>query len=218
MSRLPERNRRSPDYHYRQIDKKKRSSFSAFVYARYQIELQLIAKYLNSRKEKETKILDIGCGDGVILYLINQKFKNYPLHLYGLDPSNIALDVAKKKIPYAIFNKADAYNLPFDNNSFDLIISFDVIEHISEPKKMLQEIKRVGTKSSNYIIGTPIRFTEVPLGKDHYHEFFPIEFCELLGEFFEAPKLIQSHKLGLFLFYEKTSTIFRRKIQNYFLF
>ncbi|MFX1383452.1 MAG: class I SAM-dependent methyltransferase [Promethearchaeota archaeon] len=203
------------DYHFKQIDKKNRFTFNSFVYARYQIELKLISHILKNRKSKFTKILDIGCGDGVILFLLYHKFKSYNLEIHGIDSSNIALEVAKKRLSNGFFRNTDLYNLPYEDDYFDLILSSDVIEHVSNPEKMLQEIKRVGKNASNVIIGTPIRFSELPLDENHYHEFYPNEFKDFLKNFLKNVRLLQSHKLTYYLLYEKVSLIFKKEIQIY---
>lgn len=206
---------KGPDYHYKQIDKRNRAFFNAYVLARYQMELQMILKIIKNRNNQITRILDVGCGDGVMLSLINKKIKNNNIKLYGIDSSEIAIDIAKEKVPDAKFKVADVYNIPFDDNFFDLIISSDVIEHLSQPKRMLNEIKRVGENFSKVIIGTPIRYTEFPVDRTEYHIYFPLEFNEILCEFFQNIKLIQSHKLIYLLLYEKRFRFFKIKIMFY---
>jgi len=205
------------DYHFDQINKKNWIKFNAYVLARYQIELNILKNMfqLVKLKSQKIKILDIGCGEGVILYLIDNDLKEKNIELFGIDSSTLALDVAKRKIPKGIFKKTDVYNLPFKDDSFDIILSSDVIEHVLEPKKMLSEIKRVGKNRSFVIIGTPIRYTENPMDKSHYHEFFPQEFKKLILNYFTNAQIIQSHKLEYLLLYNKISSIFKRKILLY---
>ena len=200
---------RGPDYHYKDIDSSNIATFNAYVFARYQIELELISIALKKYYNKNyVKILDIGCGDAVLFYLLNQKIKDYNLELYGVDSSDSALSVAREKNPKVFFKESDVYSIPFEDNYFDMIISSDVIEHVVEAKKVLSEIKRVGKKKSIIIIGTPIRHTEIPRDKMHYYEFFPQEFKDLLNDFFSDVKIIQSHKLRYLLLYNQMLSIF----------
>lgn len=213
--------RRGSDYHYKQIDRKISSKFNAYVLARYEIELELIKKIIVLKGNKLLKILDIGCGDGVIFYLLNKIFKNKNLKLFGIDSSELAIRVAKEKNPNAIFKISDIYNLPFEDDYFDLIISSDVIEHVSESEKMILEIKRVGKKNSFYIIGTPIKFTEQPSDKLHIHEFFPNELKKILSKSFYNARVIQSHRLKYLLLYNSlvsflnSKKLLYRKIINF---
>lgn len=205
----------SPDYHYRQIERKEKKYFNAYVLARYQIELELIDIILKRIKGKVIRILDVGCGDGVLFFLFNQKFNGNQYELYGIDPSDLALKIAENRNPKVEFSNSDAYQLPFNDNYFDLVISSDVIEHLMHPEKMLLEIQRVGKKKSFVIIGTPIKYTEEPFDKMHQREFFPKEFKEVLSLYFSGVKIIQSHKLGYLILYKKKMLIFKRKFSVY---
>ncbi|MFH2062168.1 MAG: class I SAM-dependent methyltransferase, partial [Candidatus Beckwithbacteria bacterium] len=119
-------------YHWQQI-RKNLFTFNAFVLARYQQVLDQIPS------NKNLKILDIGCGDGVLLYLISQKTK---AQLFGIDSDRDSLKIAKSKVN-AKFFQASAYKLPFKTQSFDIVIASEIIEHLKNPEKMLSEIKRV---------------------------------------------------------------------------
>ena len=99
--------------------------------------------------EPNSKVLDIGCGKGFLLY----EFKKlYPeLDIYGLDISKYALNNAKEEIkPY--LRVGDANNLPWNDNSFDLVISINTLHclHNYDLINALKEIERVG-KNNKYI-------------------------------------------------------------------
>lgn len=72
---------------------------------------------ISSVANKTLQVLEIGCGDGSRLAWIKE---NLDLTCTGLDPSSIAVDVAKSKGLSVQKGSADA--LPFENNSFDLVI------------------------------------------------------------------------------------------------
>lgn len=204
---------RGPDYHYKQITKSNIKLYNAFISAKYYLELSLILRLIKKGEGRESpiKILDVGCGDGVMFFLLEKRFPNYNFDLFGIDNSNIALDIANKKVKNAHFKNADVYNLPFEDNSFDLIISSDVIEHVVNYEKMLSEIKRVGKYGAFVIIGTPLRYLEKSTDKTHYHEFYPEEFHKLLEKYFTGVKTLQSHKLLYLLLYNKKLVLFGRK-------
>jgi len=206
--------KRGADYHYRLIDKWNFREFNPFVKARYEKHVQLILKYINLNKirNKKIKVLDIGCGDGVLLYLLAKQLGKIKIEYYGIDLSKEALDVAKIKIPFAKFYQKGVYSTGFNNDFFDVIISSDVIEHVNFPEKMVKEMYRVSKKGSIIILGTPIRCTEKSTDTMHYHEFFQEELKSLMDKFYQPLTLIESHSLLPFLRYNTPLRIIGRKV------
>ena len=173
----------------------------------------------NKNKDEIINILDAGCGDGVLLFILKQKLKQYNLKITGIDLSEKALATAKQKIPSGNFIKAGVYEINVEPDFFDIVISSDVIEHVRYPEKMLAEIKRISKKDAYIIIGTPIRITEAPLDKMHVQEFFQEEFTNLMRAYFKSVKLHQTHRIIDWLKYRKIIKIFGIKIRlNRYLF
>ena len=171
------------DYHSRHISQSI-FNFSAFVNHRYHQVLQLIPK------NKKIKLLDIGCGEGVLLSLIQQKTK---ASVVGLDPETKSFNpINNLKII-----KGSAYKLPFKSNSFDYVISTEVIEHLARVNKYLSEIKRVLKSSGSAIITTPVKLTSKPKDKMHLKEYTPKELKNLLDQHFRQVALKTSHPVWL---------------------
>lgn len=87
------------------------------------------------------KILDVGCGTGqLVKYLARHNYQ-----VQGCDSSNEAVKKARQINKYANITKTDATDLPFKNQSFDLISNVSVIEHLTrdQGKKFLKEAYRV---------------------------------------------------------------------------
>lgn len=87
------------------------------------------------------RILDLCTGTGDIAWIIN---KLYPdTQVTGVDFSEEMLDIARRKVTKTEFINADCTNLPFDNNSFDIITICYGLRNIEDRKQALQEIYRV---------------------------------------------------------------------------
>lgn len=85
-------------------------------------------------------VIDIGCGEGFIINCLD-----YP-KITGVDISRNALKIAKEKNPECDFCSGSICEISFKENSFDLVIATEVLEHLEKPDLALQEIRRI-TKS-----------------------------------------------------------------------
>jgi ubiquinone/menaquinone biosynthesis C-methylase UbiE len=101
--------------------------------------------------DKNTKILDVGCGTGALLYNLMESGYN---NLWGIDNSAKMVEIANQKIPNRII-RGDMLNLPFSSESFDLVISIVSLHHLGDlnkVKKAIYEMIRVTKNSGNLII------------------------------------------------------------------
>lgn len=102
----------------------------------------MILKYLMTRNNQQPKkILEVGCAAGHLTALIASVFPK--AEVIGIDVYKDAVVEAKARYPKLKFLVADAHKLPFKNQSFDLVVSSETIEHVVDPSLMLSEIKRV---------------------------------------------------------------------------
>jgi ubiquinone/menaquinone biosynthesis C-methylase UbiE len=96
-------------------------------------------------------MLEIGCGNGSVSKHIYDK---YNLNVTGTDVDKEQIEFAKNSIKYLkniTFLFADATNLPFKNENFDILLSINVLHHIYNWIDALKEINRV-LKNSGYLI------------------------------------------------------------------
>ena len=117
------------------------------------------------------KILDIGCGNGRFFPFFRGKY-------LGIDNSERLLELARKKFPKANFQKADALNLPFNNESFDKIYSIAVLHHIPSKElrlRFLREAKRV-LKPNGFLILTVWKLAN----KKELHSFIKFTILKAL--------------------------------------
>ncbi|SRR6266568_1396647 len=97
-----------------------------------------------SKQLHPDSILDVGAGEGFILEMFRKN--KIAKKLEGIEYMDDALTLAKKLHPQVMIKKGDIYKLPYNSNSFDLIICTEVLEHLEYPKKALAELKRVAKK------------------------------------------------------------------------
>jgi 2-polyprenyl-3-methyl-5-hydroxy-6-metoxy-1,4-benzoquinol methylase len=95
-------------------------------------------------KLKINSILDAGCGEGFTLeFLRKQKIgKTYE----GIDFLKTAIEIGRKVHPNIKLLQESIYDLPYKNNTFDVILCTEVMEHLDDPKKALKELFRVSRK------------------------------------------------------------------------
>ncbi len=102
------------------------------------LEKELFLKLVQPKPGRS--VLDIGCGTGHNLAF----FKELELKAAGIDMSKPMLDIASKKLGSdAELYWGHAEELPFDNNSFDIVTLITVLEFVSDPTKVLKEAGRV---------------------------------------------------------------------------
>ncbi len=96
-------------------------------------------------------VLDLGCNDGAITegYL-----KRGAREVVGVDIDEKAIAQAQKRLPHISFGISTTTTLPLVNNLIDVIICYDVFEHVSKPKAMLDECYRVLKPGGQMLIGT----------------------------------------------------------------
>ena len=123
--------------------KKGRFEDTASEGSRLEVASQLVRKC--------EKLLDIGCGEGLLAILAKGKYREF----FGIDISQTALEMAKSRGIQTFCANIDAEPLPFPDDSFDCVVSLDVIEHVFAPLHLLSESKRVLVTGGNLIISTP---------------------------------------------------------------
>jgi len=131
---------------------------------------------------KGKRVLDAACGTGYGTILLAQVADR----VTGIDISPTAINHARKWYPVIAldFIEGDVLSLPFPDSSFDVVVSFETVEHIKEYKKFIKECRRVLTPNGILICSTPNSKISSPDGvvKNPFHvvEFDPVQFTDLL--------------------------------------
>lgn len=107
--------------------------------------------------KKSDRVLDVGCGEGIFLARVA---KTYGADGTGVDISKRSIATAKSlrlrsgQARQLRFQVADATQLPFKNERFDHVLSFDLLEHIQNQSKVLSEMVRVLRPKGSLLIYT----------------------------------------------------------------
>ena len=140
----------------------------------------LINILMNKIGRKNLKILNIGAGTGVDLEIMN-RFGN----IYIIDVNKKALDLIPSNL-YSEKKLCDATDLPYPNDFFDIVCSFDVFEHIKNDKKAVLEAHRVLKKGGLLLLMVPafnFLFSAHDRALLHYRRYSKKKLYELLRIF-----------------------------------
>lgn len=157
------------------------SEIAIFHYQRYQSMVKICTDKI---------VLDIACGEGYGTHLLASTAKA----VYGvdIDGATVAEAVKKYKRNNLAYAQGTVENLEFQDAMFDIVISFETIEHIdaSIQKKFIKEVRRVLKKDGLFVISSPDKhnYSEIPAftNKFHVHELYYDEFAGLLKSEFQC--------------------------------
>jgi ubiquinone/menaquinone biosynthesis C-methylase UbiE len=141
----------------------------------------------------DSRILDIACGNGFGSYLLSNKTSG---EVTGADISPETIEKCRHSFPKQEnlkFRVMDGTKLPFENDYFDLLVSFETIEHTTQFREMLAEFARVLKKDGLAVISTPNIVVNSPGGivTNPYHtqEFTYDELQVILNTSFSDVKI-----------------------------
>jgi SAM-dependent methyltransferase len=154
------------------------------------------------RLARGKRVLDAGCGAGYG----SAELADVAESVTGIDIAPVAVEYARAHyaLPNLAFEEASCTQLPFADGAFDLVVAFEVIEHLENWREFLQEVRRVLAPAGQVIVSTPNRlyYTE-SRGADganpfHVHEFDFEEFNRELKQFFPYVSMfLENHVEGV---------------------
>jgi methionine biosynthesis protein MetW len=117
--------------------------------SRSAVALELLAALDNSSTDR--RALDVGCGDGLLGAALLQRFGE----AHGVDIAATAIARARSLGVNAVQVNLDAEPLPYPDGMFAVVTCLDVLEHVFDPRVLIEEIARVCAPGGLVIITTP---------------------------------------------------------------
>lgn len=164
------------------------------------------ARYAFARRYAQAKrVLDAGCGTGYG----SAELAQCAAEVTGLDVSADAVEYASVNypLPGLRFIASSCTAVPFAPDSFDLIVAFEVIEHLAHYRAFLDESARVLTRDGLFIVSSPNKTyyesTRAEAGPNpfHEHEFEAAEFVQELERVFPNVRLLLQNRVESFAFH-----------------
>lgn len=136
-------------------------------------------------------VLDVACGPGLDLEYFKDYVDKLPFKYTGLDFTPAFIENLKTQYPEHDFYVGDAMDMPFEDDSFDVVYTRHSLEHVSNPHMELEEMFRIAKK---YIIIGWFRLVDTPtdyeikhnkFGEYPLHSLNRLEFTEKVKEWGE---------------------------------
>lgn len=146
------------------------------------IHQRLLKAYIAAQPWISGKLLEVGCGEGRGVEILLPHATGY----LGIDKIQEVIDMLHEKHPGVDFKQAVIP--PFkgiEDNSFDTVVSFQVIEHIENDRLFLEEIYRVLKPGGKAIISTPNINHTLSRNPWHVREYTPQQLIDLSASIFD---------------------------------
>lgn len=170
------------------VPKNFKSREEYLLYLRHVFVYEVLESYINSTD----KVLEIGFGEGYGTKMISR----FADSVIGLDVNEEAVNYAGKRYgsDNCSFEHFDGDRIPFENEEFDAVVSYQVIEHIENDKQYLEEIARVLKKGGTLLLTTPNRRHRLepeqePWNPFHIREYSASQLSSLLEEIFSKVEI-----------------------------
>lgn len=145
------------------------------------IHQRLFKAYVVAGPYVKGDVLEVGCGEGRGIDLLMSNARSFT----AVDKIASAVENLRGKYPAAKFL---SMNIPplsgLADNAYDLVVSFQVIEHIESDALFLQEIHRVLRPGGTALVTTPNRRQSLTRNPWHVREYLPHELKQLADQFF----------------------------------
>jgi len=145
------------------------------VMAEHLARYRFAAQFASGRR-----VLDAACGEGYGTEMLRAAGA---LEAIGVDLDAGAVAHARARYELDV-READVGALPFDDASFDLVVSFETIEHVADGARVIAEFRRVLRADGLLVVSTPNSAEYLVENEFHLREYTPDELDELLAPHF----------------------------------
>lgn len=147
------------------------------------IHQRLFKAYVVAQPYVKGDVLEVGCGEGRGVDLLKKNASTFT----AVDKIKSAIDKLKEKYKDARFLEMNIPPLDgLDDNTYDLIVSFQVIEHIKDDNLFLREIFRVLKPGGTALLTTPNRKLSLTRNPWHEREYLAEELTQLAKRYFHS--------------------------------
>jgi 2-polyprenyl-3-methyl-5-hydroxy-6-metoxy-1,4-benzoquinol methylase len=101
------------------------------------------------------RIVDVGCGTGELLRLLVDRLSAEPELVVGVDASRGGIRRARGTLAKARWVVGDLYRLPADLAQFDLVLCTEVLEHVREPRRAIDVLRRLCASDGRVAVTVP---------------------------------------------------------------
>ena len=136
-------------------------------------------------------VLDAGCGTAYGSMLLAEAGAS---KVTGVDTASGILDAARSQMPAGVtLEEGDVMCLPYEDGQFGLIVCFEVIEHLDDPGRALDEFRRLLSPDGVLAVSSPNRDAYPPGNPHHVHEYTLAEFEHELSCRFSVVRVDRQH-------------------------
>lgn len=155
------------------------------------------------------KVLDVGCNTGILLIpLLKKGAKAVGVDISKEEVSKTKDNLRAEGYPSSLARVANAKKLPFKTNTFDLVLLSDILEHVSNPKKVVLEAIRVTKEGGHILVTVPnewhpvVKYSlvrKILSGRKNVDQYPDIPFnLKKLIALFPRVKVVDKRLIGFF--------------------
>jgi SAM-dependent methyltransferase len=170
------------------------------LWGEHRSRYRFAAQFVRGANAKRKRVLDVACGAGFGLRMLGEM----GVRAVGVDYDAGALSHVRRAQPSARLVNSDGTRLPLHDATFDVVVSFETLDHVPDADSFVGEIRRVLEPDGTLVLSTPNRAFGPPehhTGNPfHVREFTADELCELLKQSFAHVELYGQRPLDAYRF------------------